>query len=172
MNTSTEPLPPNYRKIPEYLNISGELIDSIGAKGFSERKAFVWSGGELTFKALAETVNALSHGFFNNGIEHGTHVLVRMHNCHEFAVTVLALMKIGAVPVLLNSLLGQEEIEYVFEHSDAEAIVTIKGLPEPLYKRLNISRNKIFAARDLDGKYIPLENLITCLLYTSDAADE
>ena len=161
MNTSTEPLPPNYRKIPEYLNISGELIDSIGAKGFSERKAFVWSGGELTFKALAETVNALSHGFFNNGIERGTHVLVRMHNCHEFAVTVLALMKIGAVPVLLNSLLGQEEIEYVFEHSDAEAIVTIKGLPEPLYKRLDISRNKIFVARDFDGEYISLENLIT-----------
>lgn len=161
MNEATLPLPPEYREIPEYLNISGELIDNIEAKGFSDRTAFVWDGGNLTFRAFSDRVNALSQGFFDNGIIHGTHVLVRMHNCHEFAVTILALIKIGAVPVLINSLLGQEEIEYVFEHSDAEAIVTIKGLPKTLYKRLKVPRNRIFIARDVGGEYTSLESLMT-----------
>ena len=132
MNTGLPPLPPDYRRIPEKLNIAWEVIDRIDERGFSDRVAFVWDGGTLTFAAFASRVNRLAHGLSSHGIERGMAVLVRMHNCPEFAETVFALFKIGALPVLQNSLLGAEEVAYVLEHSDAEAAITLSELAEPL----------------------------------------
>ena len=125
-------LPAGYRQIPERLNIAGELIDRIGERGFADRTAFVWDGGEITFGAFAARVNRLAHGFAEFGFRKGMPVLIRMHNCIEFAETVQALLKIGALPVLQNSLLGEEEVDYVIGHSDALGAVTLGSLADPL----------------------------------------
>jgi len=125
-------LPPGYRQIPKKINIAGELIDRIEERSFEERTAFIWDGGSITFAAFAERVNRLAHGLSGYGIERGMPVLVRMHNCIEFAETVQALLMMGALPVMQNSLLGEEEIKYVIEHSDAKAAVTLSGLSQPL----------------------------------------
>lgn len=125
-------LPAGYRQIPERMNIAGELIDRIDERGYADRTAFVWDGGEISFSEFARRVNRLAHGLSEFGIKPGMPVLVRMHNCVEFAETVQALLKIGALPVLQNSLLGEEEVDYVIGHSDAAAAVTLSSLAEPL----------------------------------------
>ena len=125
-------LPAGYRQIPERMNIAGELIDRIDERGYADRTAFVWDGGEINFSEFARRVNRLAHGLSEFGIKQGMPVLVRMHNCVEFAETVQALLKIGALPVLQNSLLGEEEVDYVIGHSDAKAAVTLSSLAEPL----------------------------------------
>ena len=111
-------LPAGYREIPDRMNIAGELIDRIAERGFADRTAFGWDGGDITFADFADRVNRLAHGLSSFGIERGMPVLVRMHNCIEFAETVQALLKLGALPVLQNSLLGEEEVDYVIGHSD------------------------------------------------------
>lgn len=152
MTQSAAELPPGYREIPERLNIAGELVDRIGERGFGDRLAFVWDGGELTFDGFADRVNRLAHGLSSNGIERGMPVLVRMHNCHEFAETVLALLKIGALPVLQNSLLAQEEVDYVLGHSDAQAAVTLAALAEPVMNLADKLPAGIVVARgQIDG---------------------
>jgi len=152
--------PPGYRDIPARLNIAGELIDRIGERAFGGRLAFVWDGGELTFDQFAHRTNRLAHGFAASGIGPGIPVLIRMHNCHEFAATILALIKIGALPVLQNSLLSEEEVDYVLEHSGAKAAVTLSSLAEPLS---NLSRKLpagIFSARGAPKGTTALEGLI------------
>ena len=160
MTDATVSLPPGYREIPDRMNIAAELIDRIEERGFGDRAAFVWDDGELSFAEFALRVNKLAHGFASNGIEKGMPVLVRMNNCHEFAEAVLALLKVGALPVLQNSLLGQEEVEYVLDHSDARAAVTLGGLAEPL---VNLSAKLpagIFAARGAPEGTTAFERLI------------
>jgi acyl-coenzyme A synthetase/AMP-(fatty) acid ligase len=132
MVAETIKLPTGYREVPKQLNIAGELIDRIEERGFGNRLAFVWDAGELTFSAFADRVNRLAHGLTSLGIAQGQPVLIRMHNCHEFAETVLALIKVGALPVLQNSLLTKEEVEYVVEHSDARVAITLAALSDPL----------------------------------------
>ena len=126
------PTPPGYREIPDRLNIAGEVIDRIGERGFLGRTAFVWDGGEISYADFGVRVNRLAHALAASGIERGMPVLVRMHNCIEFAETVYALLKMGALPVLQNSLLGAEEVDYVISHSDAKAAVTLGTLAEPV----------------------------------------
>jgi len=152
--------PPGYRKIPKRINIAGELIDKIDERGFGDRFAFVWDDGHLTFDGFAARVNRLAHGFAASGIEAGMPVLVRMHNCHEFAETILALMKTGALPVLQNSLLGDEEVDYVLQHSGARAAVTLGSLAEPLLKLKDKLPVGIFVSRDIPAGAHDFENLI------------
>lgn len=153
-------LPSGYREIPARMNIAAELIDRIDERGFGDRIAFAWDDGELTFDAFAVRVNKLAHGFAANGIEQGMPVLIRMHNCHEFAETVLALIKVGALPVLQNSLLGEEEVDYVLEHSDACAAVTLGSLAAPLVNLSDKLSAGIFSARGAPDGTTTLESLI------------
>ncbi len=132
MTNGLPPTPRGYREFPDRLNIAGEVIDRIEERGFTERSAFVWDGGEISYADFRARVNRLAHGLAASGIERGMPVLVRMHNCIEFAETVYALLKLGALPVLQNSLLGAEEVDYVLGHSDAKAAVTLGALAEPV----------------------------------------
>jgi acyl-coenzyme A synthetase/AMP-(fatty) acid ligase len=153
-------LPEGYRQIPQRMNIAAELIDRIDKRGFGGRVAFAWDDGELSFAEFAKRVNKLAHGFVANGIEKGMSVLIRMHNCHEFAEAVLALIKIGALPVLQNSLLGEEEVDYVLKHSDARAAVTLGSLAVPLVNLSHKLSAGVFAARGAPDGTTALESLI------------
>ncbi|MAL63165.1 MAG: hypothetical protein CL563_09215, partial [Alphaproteobacteria bacterium] len=154
-------LPPGYRQIPKKINIAGELIDRIEERSFEERTAFIWDGGSITFAAFAERVNRLAHGLSGYGIERGMPVLVRMHNCIEFAETVQALLMMGALPVMQNSLLGEEEIKYVIEHSDAKAAVTLSELSQPLLNLGDKLPVGIICSRGNMSGCTDYENLIT-----------
>ena len=118
--------------IPERVNIAAEVLDRKVAEGLGGRTAFVWDGGGTTYAALLDRVRAVAGALAAAGVRRGTKVLVRMPNCIEFAVSFLALARIGAVPVLVNSLLGQEEVDYVLDHSGAEAAVTLADIAGPV----------------------------------------
>lgn len=160
MTVTPANLPPGYREIPPRMNIAAELLDRIDERGFGDRIAFVWDDGELTFAAFADRVNKLAHGFAANGVVKGMPVLIRMHNCHEFAEAVLALIKIGALPVLQNSLLGEEEVDYVLAHSDARAAVTLGSLAAPLVNLSDKLPAGVFSARGAPDGTTALEALI------------
>ena len=160
MSTRTASLPEGYREIPERMNIAAEVLDKIKENGFDKRIAFAWNDGELSFAEFAARVNKLAHGFSTNGVEKGMPVLIRMHNCHEFAETVLALLKIGALPVLQNSLLGEEEVDYVLTHSDARAAVTLGSVAGPLIKLSDKLPVGVFAARGAPKGSKAFESLI------------
>lgn len=160
MNGTSPRPPPGYREIPPRLNIAAEVVDRAAERGFGERTAFVWDGGELSYAAFADRVSRLAHGLVANGIRKGMPVLVRMSNSHEFAEAVLALMKIGALPVLQNSLLGDEEVAYVIEHSDAQAAIALGDLAQPLHSLRDRLPAGIVTARVASAGAQGFENLI------------
>ena len=118
--------------IPERVNIAAEILDRQVAEGLGGRTAFVWDGGGTTYAALLDRVRAVAGALAAQGVRRGMKVLVRMPNCIEFAVSFLALARIGAIPVLVNSLLGREEVDYVLDHSGAEAAVTLAEIAGPV----------------------------------------
>jgi len=123
---------PGYREIPARLNIAAEVLDAALAAGYGPRTAFVGAFGRVSYAELAEKVHRLAHGLAGIGIEQGTPVLIRLPNCPEFAVSFLALCRIGALPVLQNSLLGAEEVAYVRGHSEAQAAITLAEIAGPV----------------------------------------
>ena len=61
------------------------------------------------------------------GIRHGMHVGIWGINSAEWVVTFLALARMGAVPILFNSLYTQEEMKTVLNYSDVEFLYYGKG---------------------------------------------
>ena len=115
---------PGYREIPPRLNITREVLDRQINNQLGDHLAFITENGPITYGELNNQVNRLAYGLSNIGIVKGIPVLIRLPNCLEFVVSFLAIIKIGALPVLQNSLLEIEEVTYVREHSDALAAIT------------------------------------------------
>jgi acyl-coenzyme A synthetase/AMP-(fatty) acid ligase len=138
---------PGYRVIPDRINLCAEAIDRQITAGLADKAAFIFDQGEITYATLSRQVNALASGLREHGIDRGTPVLIRLTNSLEYVVAFLALTRLGALPVLMNSLLGPEEVDYVLEHSDAEAAITfddiaehLRGLRDRLPKGLIVAR--------------------------------
>ncbi len=131
---TTEPAPPwpGYREIPARLNITAEVLDGALDAGYGERAAFIGAFGRLSYAELAERVSRLASGLAAIGIARGTPVLIRLPNCPEFVISFLALCRIGALPVLQNSLLGPGEVAYVRAHSKARAAITLADIAAPV----------------------------------------
>ena len=126
------PLPADYRRIPSNVNICDEVLDRQLADGLGDRVAFLWDGGSMTYAELGTRVACAAARLADYGIKRAMPVLVRLPNCPEFAVAFLALTRLGALPVLQNSLLGQDEVAYVLDHSDAKAAITLGDIAAPL----------------------------------------
>jgi acyl-coenzyme A synthetase/AMP-(fatty) acid ligase len=168
-------LPPGYRAIPPHVNIAAEVLDSSLAAGRGDRIAFIWDGGDIAYDALARRVDAFARGLKRRGVARGTPVLIRLPNCLEFAISFLALVKIGAIPVLQNSLLSADEVEYVLGHSDARAAITLADIATPLRAlapRLDLG---LIVARGADAGEIEWESVTedpSPLVAEKTAADE
>jgi acetyl-CoA synthetase len=110
---------PGYRVYPRTVNICTEILDRHVAEGRGEAPAIVWPDGRWSFSKLQAVVNALAAKARSRGVRKGDRMIVLGRNSPIAVATVLAGFKIGAVPVMLNSLLAESEIDYIIDNSEA-----------------------------------------------------
>ncbi|MEV6315194.1 acyl-CoA synthetase [Streptomyces sp. NPDC051776] len=106
-----------------------DLFESI-ADVVPDREALVYvdhpgSGAErrLTYAGLDTAANRLAHHLADSGIGAGEHVGLYLYNGVEYLQTVLACLKLRAVPVNVNYRYVEEELVYLFRDADLAALV-------------------------------------------------
>src|SRR4030095_2350319 len=114
----------NYRVVPEKLNIAQDVLDASIAHGCGPRPAFIGDFGIVSYETLEKQVNALAAGLLDLNLKRGDLVLLKMGNSPEFAAAFLAAVKLGIIPVLVNSLLTAVELTAVLEQTRPEMIFT------------------------------------------------
>jgi acyl-coenzyme A synthetase/AMP-(fatty) acid ligase len=114
----------DYRVIPERLNIACDVLDASIQRGCGPRPALVGEFGVVTYESLQRRVNAVAAGFLDLRLKRGDLVLIKMGNSPEFAVAFLAAIKLGIIPVLVNSLLTSVELGAVLEQTGPHLIFT------------------------------------------------
>jgi acyl-CoA synthetase (AMP-forming)/AMP-acid ligase II len=77
----------------------------------------------LTWSETDRRANALAADFLAAGLGEQAKVAAYLTNCPEYIETYLASFKAGMVPVNTNFRYGPEEIRYLFDNADAEAVV-------------------------------------------------
>lgn len=80
----------------------------------------------LSFGEIDSQSDALAAALANLGVEAGDRVALILPNCPEFAVSLFAVAKLGAVLVPLNPRLPPAELQYMLRHSEAVCAVTIE----------------------------------------------
>src|SRR6202023_1703352 len=77
----------------------------------------------ITWREFDRRANALAADLLAAGLGEQAKVAAYLTNCPEYLETYVAAFKAGLVPVNTNFRYGPEEIRYLFDNADAEAVV-------------------------------------------------
>ena len=108
----------------------GDLFDR-QCQASADKEALVYNYPEfgldlrLTYRQYKEEVTRLAKGLLALGIEKGEHVAVWATNVPEWVLLEIALAKIGAVLVTVNTNCRVSEIEYVLRQGDITTLFMI-----------------------------------------------
>lgn len=91
---------------------------------------FGWS---CSFAQLDETSDLMAVRLDDMGVTRGTHVGIWSVNSPNWVFTFLALVKIGAVPVLINTCYRDEELKGILNYSDVEYVFCGTGCKDIVY---------------------------------------
>jgi fatty-acyl-CoA synthase len=116
----------------------GELLEQQAQRN-PDKEALVYHYPELglnlrlTFRQLRDEVDRLSKGLMALGIAKGNHVAVWAPNVPEWIFLQLALARIGAVMVTVNTAYKASELEYVLRQGDITTLFMTEEFRGNLY---------------------------------------
>src|SRR5688572_23543866 len=110
-------------EVPERFNMATVLVDRHLQEGRGEQVAVYCGGQQLTYWDLAALVNRTGNGLRALGIRQEERVVLLLPDCPEFLATFLGAMKIGAVPIPINTLATTDDLAYYLSNSRARAVV-------------------------------------------------
>jgi benzoate-CoA ligase len=108
--------------LPERYNAS-LLIDRSLDAGRADKVAIRYGDARVTYGELARRINRAGYGLTGLGIGREQRVLLVLNDTPAFPISFLAAMRIGAIPVPLNTLLRANEYRFFIEDSEARAVI-------------------------------------------------
>ena len=94
------------------------------ASRFPEKTALVCEGRRLSYRWVEESSSRLAHGLIGAGCERGDRVAVCLDNSVDAVLAAFAVVKAGAVLVLVNPVVKGEKLAYLLNDSGAKILVT------------------------------------------------
>ncbi len=114
--------------VPARFNAASFFIDRHVTEGRSETVAFFHEGGALTYRALQELVNRAGNALLDMGVRPEQRVLCLLLDSPEFLATFWGAIKIGAIPIPVNTMMRGDDYRYLLDDSRAPVAV----ISEPL----------------------------------------
>ena len=113
--------------IPENFNFAYDVVDVI-ADETPDKVAILWTddAGEkksITFKMLAQWSNAVANFLTAHGLKKGDTVLLFMRRRWEYWVLMMAMHKLGVIPIPSTNQLKTKDIKYRFDAADVAAVI-------------------------------------------------
>ena len=113
---------------PRRYNAAADLVDRHLEEGRGASVAYLDDAGTYSYAALAERVNRAGNALRALGVQAEQRVLMVMLDTIDFPAVFLGAMKIGAVPVPVNTLLPAGDYVHMAEDSRARVIVASEAL--------------------------------------------
>ncbi len=104
------------------------------ARRLPEKIALVASGRRWTYAEVERAANQLAHGLVAEGVRRGDRVAVCLENTAESVVAIFAILKAGAVFMMVNPTTKTDKAAYILNNSRAVGLVAsgrkLAGLAE------------------------------------------
>jgi amino acid adenylation domain-containing protein len=94
------------------------------AERFPEKIALVCGDRRLTYREIEQDCNRLAHGLIASGVQRGDRVAVYLDNSVEAVVSIFAVLKAGAVFLIVNPTTKSEKLAYILNNCRAAALIT------------------------------------------------
>ena len=113
--------------VPENFNFAYDVIDVIASET-PDKIAIMWindTGDKKTisFKQLSQMSNSVANFLSTRGIKTGDTVLLFLRRRWEYWVLMMAMHKLGAIPIPSTNQLKSEDIKYRIQVSDTHTII-------------------------------------------------
>ena len=99
------------------------MIPALNARRTPNRTAVIDDDGELTFKELDDSANAVANGLLAMGVRGGDGVALLIRNHRWFLIAMYGAAKVGVRIILLNSEFSGPQIKEVSEREGAKLII-------------------------------------------------
>jgi benzoate-CoA ligase family protein len=118
----------SFDDIPKLFNTSSYFVDRHLLEGRGENIAIECNDEKITYRHLAEKINRFGNGLKKMGVAFGDRIIIALPDTPEFFISFLGAIKIGAIPIPVNTLLNTEEYQYFLNDSTAKVVVTTQSL--------------------------------------------
>jgi len=109
--------------IGTYYNASFQFIDENINQGLGNRVAIYHQDEEITYNQLQRNVNKFGNVLKELGVESEQRLLMVCNDTPEFISTFFGAVKIGAVPIPVNTIMQPGDYEYFLNNSRARVLV-------------------------------------------------
>jgi len=99
-----------------------DVYEAIGAR-IPDLPCQIQGDRVVTWGQFNARADALAADMIAHGLTHQSKVAAYLYNCPEYLETYVAAFKGGFVPVNTNYRYGPEEVLYLFDNADAEAVI-------------------------------------------------
>jgi fatty-acyl-CoA synthase len=121
-----------------------------------DRPALIHGERVIEWGAFDRRANALARGLVAAGLSHQSKVAAYLYNAPEYIETYFAAFKAGLVPFNTNYRYSGDELVYLFDNADAEAVVFHASFAETAGSvRARLPKVKIWVAVPEEGHAIP-----------------
>ncbi|MDR2966358.1 MAG: AMP-binding protein [Methanobacteriaceae archaeon] len=116
-------------KVPKNFNFAYDVVDRY-AKEDPEKIALVWCNDEgeeekFTFQDMKKYSDKAANLIKSYNIKKGDKVMLTLKNRYEFWFTIIALHKIGAIPIPATHMLKKKDIVYRIEKATITMIISV-----------------------------------------------
>ncbi len=126
-------------------NAADDFIDRHVREGRGDHIALIYGDRRFTYEQHQKLMNKTGNALKAIGIDIGDHILLLMHDSPEFVETFWGAIKIGAIPIALNTILQPEDYEYLLNDSRGKVLV----VHESLLDKIESITGNIHFLRDL-----------------------
>jgi benzoate-CoA ligase family protein len=118
-----------YEQVPQAFNAADYFVDRHLREGRGGRIAIECEDQRVTYSQLSDRVNRLGNALRDTlDVRMEERVLVLLPDVPEFAYCFFAAIKIGAVPVPVNTLLRPNDYEFLLNDTRARVAITTESL--------------------------------------------
>ncbi len=114
--------------IPERFNAAEYFVDRNIREGHGNNTAVLYQDQEITYREVAEKVNATGHALLDLGVEVENRVVLLLLDSPAFVYSFFGAIKIGSVPVPLNTNLTTDDYRTVLNDTRAKVLIVSEAL--------------------------------------------
>lgn len=121
---------PRFLDLPRRYNAASHFIDRHIAEGRGGKTAFIDDTGSYTYAELAARVNRAGNLLKAQGVRPEQRVMLALLDGIDFPAIFFGAMKIGAVPIPVNTLLTTSDYDFLLRDSRAAVLIVSDALME------------------------------------------
>src|SRR6266568_713405 len=140
--------------IPDQFNVASAILDRNIEEGRGAKTAIYYGSQSYTYAQVTEMANRVGNGLLALGVEMEQRIALIALDSPEFAASFFGAIKMGAVPVPVNTMLRPTDYVYILNDSRTRVLITHANLWQMLQgvlPQLKYLRNVVIITNVDDG---------------------